>query len=347
MLSTTPSFLDEEMAFLEEWTNSSRLLFYSVIFISMLSLPILILSIFYIRCSPKQNVHFLPYLCSILMANFVLLATLFISVIAKNTDMVYEDTIPGFLVCKLTAFLVNSSSCFIHWSWVAMFAERCFYIYSPLRFRVHSRYRTKIVIFGILVFSMCIQFWIPIFITEKRLNGQLDNIYCGEDPSYSGQAKLIMVIECFFTFFLPLLLTIIADVSVLTWKSSWGITWNLVSRDEIRGKTSEHMKIVSVNSVKNSKKRRSNAIRRCLISATITLFLNLPNYSLQLLDEFFNFGDSPSIEVRRVFLRVDAFVYILYLMQFPITPIHIFTLSKARTRRASRQFSAPNVLRIN
>ncbi|KAF1753361.1 hypothetical protein GCK72_019917 [Caenorhabditis remanei] len=249
--------------------------------------------------------------------------------------MVY-DTIPGFLVCKLTAFLVNSSSCFIHWSWVAMFAERCFHIYSPLRYRINSTFRTKAVIVGILIFSMCIQLWIPIFITEKRLSGQLDNIYCGEDTSYSSQTQLILSFECTASFFLPLILTIFADISIFTWKSSWGsISFNLVPREELRGKTSEHMKIVSLNSVRNSKKRRSNAIRRCLISATITLFLNLPNYSLQLIDEFFNLRESSSIDVRRVFLRIDAFVYILYLMQFPITPIHIFTLSRARTRRAS------------
>uniref|UniRef100_A0A1I7V2D9 G_PROTEIN_RECEP_F1_2 domain-containing protein n=1 Tax=Caenorhabditis tropicalis TaxID=1561998 RepID=A0A1I7V2D9_9PELO len=253
MLSTSPPFPDEEQIYLEEWTNSSRLLFYSVIFISLLTLPILLSSLCYLRYGSKQNAHFMPYLCSILIANFVLLTTLFISVTARNTELVYEYTIPGFLVCKLTAFLVNSSSCFIHWSWVAMFAERCLFIYSPLRFR---RYKTKTVIFGILIFSMCLQFWIPIFITEKRLNGQQDNIYCGEEPNYSSQAQLIMVLECFVTFFLPLILTILADISIFTWKSSWGISLNLVSRDEIRGKTSDHMKIVSLSSLKVSKEPR-------------------------------------------------------------------------------------------
>ncbi|CAO4377152.1 unnamed protein product [Caenorhabditis nigoni] len=153
---TTPSpanNLDEKQIYLEEWMHSSRLLFYSVIF-----------------------------------ANFILLTTLFASVIAKNTDSVY-DAIPGFLVCKLAAFLVNSSSSFIHWTWVAMFAERCFYIYSPLRYRVYSSFRTKSVITGIAIFSMCIQFWIPIFITEKRLIGEMDNIYCGEEPSHSRIPK--------------------------------------------------------------------------------------------------------------------------------------------------------------
>ncbi|ULT86952.1 hypothetical protein L3Y34_006594 [Caenorhabditis briggsae] len=335
---TTPSpasNLDKEQMYLEEWMHSSRLLFYSVICISLFTLPILAISLCYIRFKIHLSAHFLPYFYSILIANFILLTTLFASVIAKNTESAY-DAIPGLLVCKLAAFLVNSSSSFIHWTWVAMFAERCFYFYSPLRYRVYSSFRTKSVITGIAIFSMCIQFWIPIFITEKRLIGETDNIYCGEEPSHSSQTQLILFLECICTFFLPLILTILADISIFTWKSSWGgISFNLVPKEEIQGKSSDSMKIVSLRSVKNSKKRRINAIRRCLISATITLFLNLPNYSLQLLDEFFNFRESESIDVRRIFLRIDAFVYILFLMQFPITPIHIFTLSRTRTRKAS------------
>ncbi|KAF1755070.1 hypothetical protein GCK72_021638 [Caenorhabditis remanei] len=117
-----PSMLTEEQIYLEEWTNSSRLLFYSVLSIAFFTLPVLLTSFCWIRCKKRQNVHFLPYLCAILGANMVLLGTLMTSVITENTDYVY-DIIPGYLVCKLTAFLVNSSSCFIHWAWVAMYAE--------------------------------------------------------------------------------------------------------------------------------------------------------------------------------------------------------------------------------
>ncbi|EFP13417.1 hypothetical protein CRE_11302 [Caenorhabditis remanei] len=340
-----PSMLTEEQIYLEEWTNSSRLLFYSVLSIAFFTLPVLLTSFCWIRCKKRQNVHFLPYLCAILGANMVLLGTLMASVITENTDYVY-DLIPGYLVCKLTAFLVNSSSCFIHWAWVAMYAERFCYIFFPLRFRNHSSCRTRCILLTILVMSMCIQLWTPIFITGRRLDSQFDNIYCGEDPQYESftHTQLIMVLEVFATFFLPLILTIFADISVLTWKSAWGLSIHLVSQDEIRSKTSDngvgsrkhsHMKIVSSNSMRNSQKQRSNAIRRCLISATITLFLNLPNYSLQLLDEFFNLRESSSIDVRRIFLRIDAFVYILYLMQFPITPIHIYILTRTKKRKES------------
>lgn len=65
-----------------------------------------------------------------------------------------------------------------------------------------------------------------------------------------SQTRIIIVLECLTTFFLPLILTIFADISVLTWKSSFGIDIDLVSREKISGKNSETMKIVSTNSLK-------------------------------------------------------------------------------------------------
>ncbi|PIC31035.1 hypothetical protein B9Z55_022082 [Caenorhabditis nigoni] len=321
-----PPMLTEEQIYLEEWTNSSRLLFYSVISIAFFTLPILIFIFCWIRCKTIKNPHYLPYLSAISGGNIVLLGSLAGGVITENTDLIY-DLLPGYLICKSVAFLVNTSSCFIHWSWVAMYAERFCCIFYPLRFRSHNSCRTCAILLLILLTSMCIQLWTPIFITGRRLDSQMDNMYCGEDPRHN---QVIEVLEVFATFFLPLTLTIFADISVLTWKSTWGSSIHLLSQDHIRsGKNTgglgsrkhSHMKIVSSDSLRNSHKRRSNAIRRCLISATITLFLNLPNYSLQ----------------------IDALVYILYLIQFPITSINIYLL----TRKSGRKESADTAGKMN
>uniref|UniRef100_A0A1I7UZA2 G_PROTEIN_RECEP_F1_2 domain-containing protein n=1 Tax=Caenorhabditis tropicalis TaxID=1561998 RepID=A0A1I7UZA2_9PELO len=247
-----PSMLSEEQIYLEEWTNSSRLLFYSVISIAFFTLPVLLWSFCWIQWKKRKNPHLIPYLGAILVGNVVLLATLMGSVLMENTDVVY-DTLPGPLVCKITAFLVNTSSCFIHWSWVAMYAERFCYIFFPLRFRNHSPCRTRLILLVILLISMCFQLWTPIFITGRRLDNQMDNIYCAEDPRYRGHTSLIVLLEVFTTFFLPLILTVFADISVLTWKTGVGI--HLVSQEEIRtsDEARSHMRIVSSNSLRNSK----------------------------------------------------------------------------------------------
>ncbi|CAB04000.1 G-protein coupled receptors family 1 profile domain-containing protein [Caenorhabditis elegans] len=300
------SMLTDEQTYLDEWQNSSQILFYSVLFVGFFTLLIIFLSFLYIHGKTGKNVHFLPFFSAILAGNFVLLGTLVASVIVENSDVIY-DTIPGVWVCKMTAFSVNSSSCFIHWTWVAMYADRFCYIFFPFRFRRHSKFRTKCILCTILLISMCFQLWTPILITGRRLDSQFDNIYCAEDPRFQKHFQLIMVLEVITTFFLPLTLTIFADISVLTWKTK--IT--MVTQNEISSKTSDmgsrkhsHIKIVSENCLRNSLKRRSHDIRRCLISATITMILNFPNYSLQVLDEFFNLRESGSIDVRRMFLRV-------------------------------------------
>lgn len=63
--------------------------------------------------------------------------------------------------------------------------QRCCNIFFPLRFRTSSSFKTAGVLCSILIFSMSIQLWTPIFITEKRLDNHMDYIYCGEDPRYS------------------------------------------------------------------------------------------------------------------------------------------------------------------
>lgn len=70
--------------------------------------------------------------------------------------------------------------------------------------------------------------------------------------------------------------------------------------------------------------RRQRAIRRCLLMATIQLLLNLPNYVLQLVDEFACLRNSETSSVFYVY--ADAVFYILYLLQFPMLAIYVHLL---------------------
>ncbi|UMM38621.1 hypothetical protein L5515_009959 [Caenorhabditis briggsae] len=36
---------------------------------------------------------------------------------------------------------------------------------------------------------MYAELWTPIFITGRRLDSQMDNMYCGEDPMYTSENK--------------------------------------------------------------------------------------------------------------------------------------------------------------
>ncbi|KAF1751655.1 hypothetical protein GCK72_018209 [Caenorhabditis remanei] len=326
----------EHEQFLREWTFSSRLLFYSIIAVTSLTLPVLVLIMALIR--PHRNSQYFPYMCGIIGGNFVLLSTVFTLVVSENVNVVYYY-LPGFIICKFSAFLVNSASCFIHWTWVAMYSQRCIHVFFPLRSRRRLPRSTWNTLLIILLFSCACQIWAPITITELNFShgNNSQGTYCAEDPYFSSSSKIIVLVESTITFFIPFMLTVLADISVLVSKVPWQTPFKLISADDLRSNNrSDNMKIVSKLNLESAEKRRINAIKRCLISATLTLVLNLPNYVLQVVDEFYSLREHREVSIRRIFLQADAAVYILYLLQFPLVPVNMYFLRQNITRSSRK-----------
>lgn len=82
------------------------------------------------------------------------------------------------------------------------------------------------------------------------------------------------------------------------------------------------LKIQSEEGMRKAHRRRRAAIRRCLAVATTQLLLNMPNYVLQVVDEFTGLrnmnGDSAIM-----YLYSDACLYILYMLQFPFLAVFV------------------------
>ncbi|UMM34692.1 hypothetical protein L5515_007652 [Caenorhabditis briggsae] len=325
-----------QQQFFREWNFSSRLLFYSIIAVTSLTLPVLVLILALIR--PHRNSQYFPYMCGIISGNFVLLSTIFTMVVAENVHIVYYY-FPGYLICKISTFVVNSASCFIHWTWVGMYAQRFIHVFFPLRSRrklPRNSWNTLLIILGL---SCVCQIWAPITITERHVNHEngTSGTYCAEHPYFSSSSKIIVLVESTITFFIPFMLTVLADISVLVSKVPWQTPFKLISADDLRSNNrSDNMKIVSRLNLEYAEKRRIIAIKRCLVSATFTLVLNLPNYVLQLIDEFYKLRVHEDISVRRVFLQADAAVYILYLLQFPLVPVNMYFLRQNITRSSRK-----------
>lgn len=81
-------------------------------------------------------------------------------------------------------------------------------------------------------------------------------------------------------------------------------------------------KIQSENSLRACYKRRQLAIRRCLLLATMQLILNLPNYVLQLVDEFTLLRQT-SRRFAVFYLYADAIFYLFYLSQYPMIAVYV------------------------
>ncbi|CAI2350885.1 unnamed protein product [Caenorhabditis sp. 36 PRJEB53466] len=334
--------MSEEEALLRDWAASSQLLYYTVICVAVVTLPALVFMLIILRKYSKSNYY--CFLCSILTGNFVLLATIVTNVISDRNVLIFAGILPGVVVCKLSAFLVNTSSFFVHWAWVAMYVQRFLHVFFPLRAH-RSNGRSKETIGALCAFSIISQLWTPILITELSVGAdEASGTYCAEDPRIFGQTtlKYLIFFECFMTFFLPFVLTVIADFSVLIMRNpcSSPDSFTLISADEIvhhEHETDEKspLKIVHKSKIMFDMRRRNEAIRRCLLLATVTLLLNLPNYSLQLIDEFYHFRESTDLSVRRKFIRADAVVYIIYLLQFPTVPIYMYCLKNDFDRARS------------
>ncbi|EFO95645.1 hypothetical protein CRE_13112 [Caenorhabditis remanei] len=327
----------ERDAFIKDWTATSQLLYYTVICVSVVTLPALIFMFIVLRKYKKSNYY--HFLCSIMAGNFILLATIFSNVISDRNVMLFAGILPGVVVCKLSAFLVNTSSFFVHWAWVAMYLQRFLHVFFPLRAH-RAGDKSKEIIGVLFAFSVISQLWTPILITELSVGAdESSGTYCAEDSRIFGETtlKYLIFFECFMTFFLPFVLTVITDFSVLFMRNPCTTqnAFTMISADEIVQHQGEHdvttdekspLKIVHKSKIMFDMRRRNEAIRRCLLLATVTLLLNLPNYSLQLIDEFYHFRESNDLSIRRKFVRADAIVYIIYLLQFPTVPLYMYCL---------------------
>lgn len=82
------------------------------------------------------------------------------------------------------------------------------------------------------------------------------------------------------------------------------------------------LKIQSEDSLRACHRRRQRAIRRCLMLATMQLLLNLPNYVLQLVDEFTMLRQT-SRQFAVFYLYADAIFYLFYLSQYPMIAVYV------------------------
>ncbi|CAD6192358.1 unnamed protein product [Caenorhabditis auriculariae] len=318
--------MDDAELLLREWAMSSRLLYFSVLGVSSFTLPALVFSLASMKRLRKSNTK--PFLCVIMVANIVLLTAVLTNVLSEQFNL-FVGVVPGVIVCKLSTFLVNTSSSTIHWTWVAMYLQRFLHVFFPMRARRSLSGKSKNIIFAITLFSSLAEVWTLILMTEIRVPGEDDGqsgSYCAENPRIIGKetVKWVASVDCFLTFFLPLLLTVLTDMTVLVLRNPCQKNqFKLVSSKELGGceKHECTMKIVSESNRKSAAKRRSLAIRRCFIAATITLLLNLPNYVLQ----------------------IDAAVYVLYLLQFPTVPIHMLFLREDISRASRYRFHSEQV----
>uniref|UniRef100_A0A1I7WMJ8 G_PROTEIN_RECEP_F1_2 domain-containing protein n=1 Tax=Heterorhabditis bacteriophora TaxID=37862 RepID=A0A1I7WMJ8_HETBA len=263
-----------EDAAVREWVSSSYFLYVSVISVSILTLPLLLLSL--VSLFKHRKSHYFVCLSSIITGNIVLL-----------------DVVQGSAMCKTNAFLVNVSSCFVHWTWVVMYLQRCVCVFFPMR---------------------------------ARRNRNLVNGWCAIFGSHLLQA--VAIAECVLTFFVPFVLTVLTDISVVVLRRPCRPQFILIPADAIAGcdppsHDGSYLKIVSRKNIDVSYRIFQFLIFCSSIMFFLVVFSSVANFY-----HLFCF-------------QADAAAYVLYLLQFPLVPIYIYLLKgdldKSLDRRAIRR----------
>ncbi|CAI5447179.1 unnamed protein product [Caenorhabditis angaria] len=294
---------------LKLWVFLSKLQFWIILVTVIISLVVIAKTIFNLFQRKRSN-YFL-FLSSICLANIISLCIILFDI--------FNFSLKGELVCKLELFLSNCAACFTNWIWLCLFTQRFFILFYPMK-RSSSGFfgfmrSAKKLISATAIFALITQSWFLVFITEIIEEGYIG--MCDKNPEMLSDMgyRFLAIGEALVTYVFPFLLTIIMDFAVLYQAANSSFV--VMSAENIRTERStllqvnETVKIQSSESIKASSRRRHVAVRRCLLMATVQVLLNAPYYTLQLLDEVYNWREASVI-----YLYLDAVLYFIYLTQF-------------------------------
>ncbi|CAI2350947.1 unnamed protein product [Caenorhabditis sp. 36 PRJEB53466] len=315
------------------WMFISRCQFWIILCTVLISL-LLVARAFFNLLKRKRSNYFV-FLTSIIVANVITLLIILFDI--------FNFSFKGTLVCKLELFFSNTAACFINWIWLCLFTQRFFILFYPMKRSSRGFFgfmrSAKKLIFATACFALLTQSWSLIFIEEVTMLTEDDQLIgvCERDVDIMSDFgyRILAIGEAFITYAFPFLLTIVMDIAVLY--QSANSSFVVMTAESIRTehstllKVNETVKIQSSQSIKQSNRRRHQAVRRCLMMATIQVSLNAPYYTLQLCDEIFSLRTSTNI-----YLYLDAILYFIYLTQFSMIFFYTNLLVSPRGK-SSRQ----------
>uniref|UniRef100_A0A0K0E5V6 G_PROTEIN_RECEP_F1_2 domain-containing protein n=1 Tax=Strongyloides stercoralis TaxID=6248 RepID=A0A0K0E5V6_STRER len=342
--------------YLLTWVQVSEISWYVLVFLSVLSIVILLYTIKVLYKHKKSPYY--PFLMTMIIAHITMLLTLTLKL--TNVSFKYFH---GYFECKLALYISNVTSCFCHWTWVMMYGQRLAIIINPYSgsksgyFWKMLLHTNRILLFTVF-FSLITQTFSPFLITDIPIldtYGNRTGGYCDADNSLVSktQLKWIVFFELMTTFFLPSFITILSDVNLLIRlkklsgfkvissarlknnyqkrnKSSTNeikpssvtkIQQQKNSLEESENDCFETIKILSESGLKKCKEKRNKAIKRCLLMASIQILFNTPHYLCNTLDTFEILETFTSNS--ELYVYADAISYVIYLLQFPMMLVYV------------------------
>uniref|UniRef100_A0A915E6C4 G-protein coupled receptors family 1 profile domain-containing protein n=1 Tax=Ditylenchus dipsaci TaxID=166011 RepID=A0A915E6C4_9BILA len=367
-------FTSHSRSTLQLWATISQILWWTVLVVSAISIPILGHAL-YVMLKKYKKSNYFHFLITMIVLDLLMLLSILFNLMS---DYAFA-ALKGSIMCKITAFITNVTSCYSNWLWVCLFAQRFVAIFFPMHrwqgksddeggtlFRILDDTPKLILITGVM--AAATQMWAPFLMKEVLIIGQsgsIEGAYCGPDSTLVNKDlfKWIAAVESVWTYAMPFLITVLTDLAVLVYPLNSSKRFTTISSEDVWSKKKCHtpagagtpvsnrrssilspstatltsnstphsLKIQSEDSIRQCHKRRQRAIRRCLMLATMQLLLNLPNYVLQLVDEFSNLRLT-SQKFVVFYLYADALFYLLYLSQYPMLAVYIQWLHSNYTK---------------
>ncbi|ULT86521.1 hypothetical protein L3Y34_006311 [Caenorhabditis briggsae] len=266
-------------------------------------------------------------------------------------------------VCKLSVFVMHTTSSFSIWCWLVLSAVRYVAVYRPythLKLNKEPRLAVITVAFFCCVSEVWVLWDIEYDETFKACGGTETEI-----------SRHLQIFEIFSSYFLPVIIITVLDLKVIlcrTWRFSSGPKRSVKaakqkmsiysegcpspdssvkkysSANVTISKSRSNGELTTSSSSRSKRRQHLRVLRRCLCITIFDLSMNLPSYLLRLYVSLVDDTEPMSDEYMSTIALVEEVSQVMYFAQFALNALYliciIYDTPKRKFTLPSTQLSA-------
>uniref|UniRef100_A0A1I7V1W9 G_PROTEIN_RECEP_F1_2 domain-containing protein n=1 Tax=Caenorhabditis tropicalis TaxID=1561998 RepID=A0A1I7V1W9_9PELO len=265
-------------------------------------------------------------------------------------------------VCKLSVFVMHTTSSFSIWCWLVLSAVRYVAVYRPYT-HLKLNKEPRLAVLTVAIFCCVSEVWVLWDI-------EYDETFKACGGTETEISRHLQIFEIFTSYFLPVIIITVLDLKVIlcrTWRFSGGPKRSVKAAKQKLSIYSEgcpspdaSVKKYSTSANVTISKSRSNGeltsssrskrrqhlrvLRRCLCITVFDLSMNLPSYLLRLYVSLVDDTEPISDEYISTIALVEEISQVMYFAQFALNALYliciIYDTPKRKFTLPSTQMSA-------
>ncbi|CAL2044505.1 hypothetical protein CAEBREN_18420 [Caenorhabditis brenneri] len=268
-------------------------------------------------------------------------------------------------VCKLSVFVMHTTSSFSIWCWLVLSAVRYVAVYRPYT-HLKLNKEPRLAVLTVAIFCCVSEVWVLWDIeydeTFKACGGTTD----------TEISRHLQIFEIFSSYFLPVIIITVLDLKVIlcrTWRFSHGPKrsvkaakqklsiysegcpspdssvkkYSTAAANVTISKSRSNGELTTSSSSRSKRRQQLRVLRRCLCITIFDLSMNLPSYLLRL---YVNLSDDSEMteEYYSNYALVEEISQVMYFAQFALNALYliciIYDTPKRKFTLPSTQLSA-------